>query len=166
MRLFLILVLPIFLFAHKVNLFLDLKDDNLYINSYFANAKPCMNCKFKIESNEKVVFEDILDEKGEYNYKTSLNDLKVIVDAGSGHTVSKKIKLQEQKNEEKIVQTEKITKEIELLLEENRVLKNQINVLEEQLNYFEIFKIVFGLLLIVLIFIILKRVKRVKRVKS
>ena len=162
MRFFLILVLPIFLFAHKVNLFLDLKDDNLYINSYFANAKPCMNCKFKIESNEKVVFEDILDEKGEYNYKTSLNDLKVIVDAGSGHNVSKKIKIQEQKNEEKIVQTEKIDKEIELLLEENRVLKNQINVLEEQLNYFEIFKIVFGLFLIVLIFIILKRVKRVK----
>ena len=162
MRFFLILVLPIFLFAHKVNLFLDLKDDNLYINSYFANAKPCMNCKFKIESNEKVVFEDILDEKGEYNYKTSLNDLKVIVDAGSGHTVSKKIKLQEQKNEEKIIQTEKIDKEIERLLEENRVLKNQINVLEEQLNYFEIFKIVFGLFLIVLIFIILKRVKRVK----
>ena len=162
MRFFLILVLPIFLFAHKVNLFLDLKDDNLYINSYFANAKPCVNCKFKIESNEKVVFEDILDEKGEYNYKTSLNDLKVIVDAGSGHNVSKKIKLQEQKNEEKIVQTEKITKEIELLLEENRVLKNQINVLEEQLNYFEIFKIVFGLFLIVLIFIVLKRVKRVK----
>lgn len=159
MRFFLILVLPIFLFAHKVNLFLDLKDDNLYINSYFANAKPCMNCKFKIESNEKVVFEDILDEKGEYNYKTSLNDLKVIVDAGSGHNVSKKIKLQEQKNEEKTVQAEKIDKEIYKLLEENRVLKNQINVLEEQLNYFEIFKIVFGLLLIVLIFIILKRVK-------
>lgn len=159
MRFFLILVLPIFLFAHKVNLFLDLKDDNLYINSYFANAKPCVNCKFKIESNEKVVFEDILDEKGEYNYKTSLNDLKVIVDAGSGHNISKKIKLQEQKNEEKIVQTEKITKEIDLLLEENRVLKNQINVLEEQLNYFEIFKIVFGLLLIVLIFVVLKRVK-------
>ena len=159
MRFFLILVLPIFLFAHKVNLFLDLKDDNLYINSYFANAKPCMNCKFKIESNEKVVFEDILDEKGEYNYKISLNDLKVIVDAGSGHTVSKKIKLQEQKNEEKTVQAEKIDKEIERLIEENRVLKNQINVLEEQLNYFEIFKIVFGLLLIVLIFIILKRVK-------
>lgn len=162
MRFFLILVLPIFLFAHKVNLFLDLKDNNLYINSYFANAKPCMNCKFKIESNEKLVFEDILDEKGEYNYKTSLNELKVIVDAGSGHNVSKKIKLQEQKNEEKIIQTEKITKEIELLLEENRVLKNQINVLEEQLNYFEIFKIVFGLVLIVLIFIVLKRVKRVK----
>ena len=162
MRFFLILVLPIFLFAHKVNLFLDLKDDNLYINSYFANAKPCMNCKFKIESNEKLVFEDILDEKGEYNYKTSLNDLKVIVDAGSGHTVSKKIKLQEQKNEEKTVQAEKIDKEIERLIEENRVLKNQINVLEEQLNYFEIFKIVFGLFLIVLIFIVLKRVKRVK----
>ena len=162
MKFLLILFLPILLFAHKVNLFLDLKDDNLYIKSYCANAKACVNCKFKIESNEKLVFDDILDEKGEYNYKTSLNELKVIVDAGSGHTVSKKIKIQEQKNEEKTVQAEKIDKEIELLLEENRVLKNQINVLEEQLNYFEIFKIVFGLFLIVLIFIVLKRVKRVK----
>lgn len=107
MRFFLILVLPIFLFAHKVNLFLDLKDDNLYINSYFANAKPCMNCKFKIESNEKVVFEDILDEKGEYNYKTSLNDLKVIVDAGSGHTVMKKIKTCDQKSCQKKIEGEK-----------------------------------------------------------
>ena len=159
MKFLLILFLPILLFAHKVNLFLDLKDDNLYIKSYFANAKACVNCKFKIESNEKLLFEGILDEKGEYNYKTSINDLKVIVDAGNGHTVNKKIRFQEQKDEEKTIQIAKINKEIEGLIEENRALKNQVKVLEEQLNYFEIFKIVFGLLLIVVIFIILKRVK-------
>lgn len=46
------------------------------------------------------------------------------------------------------------------LQEENRQLKNHIKVLEEQLNYFEIFKVIFGLILIALIFIFLKRVKR------
>lgn len=159
MRFFLILVFPIFLFAHKVNLFLDLKDENLYINSYFANAKPCINCKFKIESNQKVIFEDILDENGEYSYKTSINDLKVVIDAGSGHIVSRDIKILNQKSEDNNYETVKIDKKSKELLEENIILKHKIEVLQEQLNYFEIFKIVFGLILIALIFVFIKRVK-------
>ncbi len=151
MRFFLILCLPILLFAHKINLFLDLKDENLYINSYFANAKPCINCKFQIESNNKLLFEDILDKNGEYNYKTSLKELKVIVDAQAGHIVSKEIKNSNENEKQELKDNS--------LLEENRALKHNIEVLEEQLNYFELFKIVFGLLLIVLIFIFIKRVK-------
>ena len=131
---------------------------------YLFTLQNVINKKFIIQKGSSLKwngspYDGTADITAIYPVKTSLNDLKVIVDAGSGHTVSKKIKIQEQKNEEKTVQAEKITKEIKLLLEENRVLKNQINVLEEQLNYFEIFKIVFGLLLIILIFIILKRVK-------
>ncbi len=158
MKFFLILFLPIFLFAHKVNLFLDLKDENLYINSYFANAKPCLNCKFEIKEDDKIVFEAVLDENGEYNYKTNLKNLKVTIDAGSGHIVTKDINIEDSKVEDK----KKIETSNEYntkLLEENRNLKHKIAVLEEQLNYFELFKIVFGLLLIVLIFILIKRVK-------
>ncbi|MDX4062264.1 hypothetical protein ABE179_08740 [Aliarcobacter skirrowii] len=158
MRFFLILFLPIFLFAHKVNLFLDLKDDNLYINSYFGNAKPCKSCKFKIES-DGLVFESRLDENGEYNYKSSNDFFKVTVDAGSSHFVSKDIKVSkkiaEVENKEKIEEDKKIKE----LLEENTFLKNRIEVLETQLNYFEIFKIAFGLILIAFIFLIIKRVK-------
>ena len=99
-------------------------------------------------------------------HRTNCGDCEVLQNSLSGLRKSNYPSLyapsssvREFKNEEKTVQAEKIDKEIYKLLEENRVLKNQINVLEEQLNYFEIFKIVFGLLLIVLIFIILKRVK-------
>ena len=160
MRFYLILILPIFLFAHKVNLFLDLKDENLYISSYFANAKPCINCKFKIEVDSKIVFEDVLDDKGEYNYKTSTNDLKVIIDAGSGHIVKKEIKalnkIPERNQDKNEIEN---SKELDKLIEENSILKHRVTVLEEQLNYFEIFKIVFGLVLIFLIFILIRKFK-------
>ena len=59
----------------------------------------------------------------------------------------------ENKNEETI----KIDKKSEELLQENIALKHKISVLEEQLNYFEIFKIVFGLVLIALIFVFIKK---------
>ncbi|AXK49721.1 hypothetical protein CRU87_03515 [Aliarcobacter trophiarum LMG 25534] len=159
MRFIIILFLPIFLSAHKVNLFLDLKDENLYINSYFANAKPCINCKFKIEVEKEPDFEDILDKNGEYNYKISKNDLKVTIDAGSGHLVSKEIKTSTLIEKDQENSRVKNSKELEQLIEENSILKHRIEVLEEQLNYFEFLKIAFGLFLIFLIFILIKRFK-------
>ncbi|MDX4048755.1 hypothetical protein Q6A75_07390 [Aliarcobacter skirrowii] len=158
MRFFLILFLPIFLFAHKVNLFLDLKDDNLYINSYFGNAKPCKNCKFKIETKDSLVLEDRLNDNGEYIYKGSNEYFKVTVDAGSSHIVTKEIESLKIKNEN-IIEEKIEDKKLKDLIEENIFLKNRIEVLETQLNYFEIFKIAFGLILIAFIFLIIKRVK-------
>ncbi|OCL88179.1 hypothetical protein [Arcobacter porcinus] len=158
MRIFLILVLPIFLFAHKINMYLDIKDDSLYINSYFANAKPCKNCKFKIETKDRLVLEDRLNDNGEYIYKGSNEYFKVTVDAGSSHIVTKEIESLKIKNEN-IIEEKIEDKKLKDLIEENSLLKNKIEVLEEQLNYFEIFKIIFGLILISLIFLIIKRVK-------
>jgi len=57
----LISIIPIFLFAHKINLFLDYENGNLFINSYFANAKGCINCKFEIKDKDgNLIFSDIL----------------------------------------------------------------------------------------------------------
>lgn len=159
MRFLLILLVPIFMFAHKVNLFLDVKDDNLYINSYFGNSKPCKNCKFKIESRDGVIFEDRLDEKGEYSYKSANDFFKVTVDAGSSHFVSKEIKVSKKIIEIENKQNIEQDKKIKDLLEQNTLLQNKIDVLEEQLNYFEIIKVAFGLILIAFIFFIIKRVK-------
>ena len=76
---------------NSLELIIDNKKDTIFVKAcfIFIGYEPATNFLKEL---------DILDEKGEYNYKTSLNDLKVIVDAGSGHNVSKKIKLQEQKN--------------------------------------------------------------------
>ncbi|MBL3521003.1 hypothetical protein H0A43_10980 [Arcobacter lanthieri] len=156
---FFILLFPIILFAHKINLFLDLQDDNLYINSYFANAKPCINCQFKIEDNQNnIIFNGTLDRQGEYNFKTDIKELKVIIDAGAGHIVSKEIK-DDNTTRNSLLSNNDVNFEINILKEENTALKHKIIVLEEQLNYFEIFKVIFGLLLIFLIFLFVKRIK-------
>ncbi len=145
-------------YPHKINLFLDYENGNLFINSYFANAKGCIKCKFEIKDKTgNTIFSDVLDENGEYNYKTDIKELSVTVDAGSGHIVSKDIKEEETKNEDP--KTVNNSDELNKLLEENSHLKNHIKVLEEQLNYFEVFKVIFGLVLIALIFLFLKRVK-------
>lgn len=155
----LIFFIPIFLFAHKVNLFLDYENGNLFINSYFANSKGCIKCKFEIKDRDgKFVFSDVLDENGEYNYKTDIKELYITVDAGNGHLVSKNAKEEKLKKEE--TKETNNSDELNELLEENRNLKNHIKVLEEKLNYFEIFKVIFALFLIVLIFAILKKVKK------
>ena len=49
---------------------------------------------------------------------------------------------------------------LEELLNENRMLKKQIFLLEKKLDYFEVFKLLFGLFLIWAIYQILRRVKR------
>ncbi|RBQ31441.1 hypothetical protein CRU92_06625 [Arcobacter sp. FW59] len=156
---FFILFFPIILLSHKINLFLDLQDNNLYINSYFANAKPCINCQFKIEDNQNnIIFYGTLDRQGEYNFKTELKELKVTIDAGSGHIVSKEIK-NDNSSKNSLLSNSDVNLEINILKEENIALKHKIIVLEEQLNYFEIFKVIFGLVLIFLIFLFLKRIK-------
>lgn len=157
-KILLIFVIPLFLFAHKINLFLDYENGNLFINSYFANAKGCIKCKFEIKDKTgNIIFSDVLDENGEKTYKTDIKELSVTVDAGSGHIVSKDIKEEETKTEER--ETLNNSDELNKLLEENSHLKNHIKVLEEQLNYFEVFKVIFGLVLIALIFLFLKRVR-------
>lgn len=157
-KLICLLVLPLFLFAHKINLFLDYENGNLFISSYFANAKGCTNCAFEIKDKENnLILQDKLDANGEFNYKTHLQELSVFVDAGAGHIVRKTMQevstTQEQKKDAN-------SDEYNKLLEENQALKNHIKVLQEQLNYFELFKVIFGLIIIGLIFLFLKRVKR------
>lgn len=154
----LIVFLPIFLFAHKVNLFLDLENGNLFINSYYSNGKACVNCNFKIEDESgKLIFEDILNKEGEYNYKTDLEKLKVTIDAGAGHQAQQFIEAQKQ--DEKQEELGGDDEELKALKEENRALKVKIKLLEEQLNYFELFKVILGLFAIFLIFFFIKRVK-------
>lgn len=158
LRFLVLLIVPIFLFAHKINLFLDYENGNLFISSYFANAKGCINCKFEIrDKDNNLILSDKLDENGEYNYKTDKSELTVIIDAGAGHSVSKNVTEQINTVEKEI--EDNSNEKMKELIEKNKQLENKIKVLEEQLDYFEIFKVLFGLAIIFLIFLVLKRVK-------
>lgn len=156
MRYFLFLLLPVLLFGHKLNLFLDLEGDNLFINSYFGNGKPCKNCKFMVQTKDGAIYEGKLDEKGEYYYKTTDNYFKVTVDGGSFHIAMQEIeRIADESSANAEIDSEQLTK----LMEENRILQQKIHSLEQKLDYSELFKVMFGLAVIGAIFLLLKRVK-------
>lgn len=155
---FFILFLPLFLFAHKINLFLDLQNDNLYISSYFGNGKPCINCPFVVkDEKDNIVLEDTLNRSGEYNYKTDLKNIVVTVNAGAGHVATQNISADEniEESDNEIVVDDEIAK----LKLENSALKREIELLKHKLDYLEIFKVAFGVLIILAVFLFLKRVK-------
>ncbi len=110
-----ILLLVLFVscsFAHKLNLFVTNENDSLEIYSYFASGAPCKNCKLIIKSDEKTILEDVLNDEGKYNYKPTIKNFEVVVDATSGHIASEKVEvenvkaqdIQEHKKEEKKVE--------------------------------------------------------------
>jgi len=150
---FFILLFPIFLFSQKLDLFLNLQDENLYIDSYFIDLKPCTNCKFLIEDSKNyLIFEGVLDKQGEYNFKTNLKDLKVIVDDNLGHKVLKEVKSYDSLNATLNLKAKNENIKLNILEEENTLLRDKIIDLERKLKYFENFKVIFIALLAVLIF--------------
>lgn len=133
--LFLFFIFLNFLHAHKINLFISQEGENLDIYSYFANGKPCKNCKLFIKHEEKILFEDKLSSEGKYSFKPTNNNIEVLIDAGEGHIAKEKVIIENIKHED--LQTH---------------MKNEED--KKHLN------IVFGLILIFLIFFLLKRFKK------
>lgn len=124
-----------FLHAHKINLFISQEADILNIYSYFANGKPCKNCKLFIKYEEKILFEYKLSSEGKYSFKPTNNNIEVLIDAGEGHIVKEKVIVTNLKHED--LQTH---------------VKN-----EQEKKYLNIF---FGLILILIFFLLLKRFKK------
>ncbi len=136
MKYILLLVLFVsFSFAHKLNLFVTNENDSLEIYSYFASGAPCKNCKLIIKDDEKIIFEDVLNDEGKYNYKPTIKNIEVVVDATSGHIVSEKVEVDNVKIED---------------LKEHKKEENKV----ENIN------ILIALVLIFLIFFLLKRFKK------
>lgn len=132
---FLLVLFVSFSFAHKINLFVTNENDSLEIYSYFASGAPCKNCKLIIKDDEKIIFEDVLNDEGKYNYKPTIKNIEVVVDATSGHIVSEKVEVDNVKIED---------------LKEHKKEENKV----ENIN------ILIALVLIFLIFFLLKRFKK------
>lgn len=158
-----LIVLCIFtssLFAHKLNVFTTFEDNSLFVSAYFANGAGCQNCKVVIKSmDNKILNEGLTNSDGEYEVKLNTNEFQVGVDAGGGHLAFEKV---EGTIEEKpALKTEDSSNdELIKLKDENRKLRSEVKLLKSQLQILEVFKIVFGLLIIFGIFLFLKRIKK------
>lgn len=133
--LFLLTVFINILFAHKVNLFITNENNKVNIYSYFANGKPCVECKLIVKNSSNIILEDSLNSEGKYSFLTKNKSLELIVDAGSGHIAKKDFSLKD-------VNTTNIN-----------------NKIEDEKNS-EFLKIILSLFLIFIIFFILKRFKK------
>ena len=123
------------LFAHKVNLFISNENDTINIYSYFANGKPCKNCKLIIKNNDNIILKDTLDTNGKYNYKAKYQNIEVTIDATGGHIAKENIVVGTLKEED-------------------------IQVHKEKEKVSEYKKIVLGLFILFVFFFLLKRFTR------
>lgn len=159
----LLLSLPIFSFAHKINLFGYYQDKSLYLEAFFANSNPCSECEFKIYKDNIEIYQDRVDSNGKFEKKINLNEpFEVILNASSGHqaklTIFRVDKKELVKKDENI---EKIDNEVirEIISSE---LNKQLELIKIELNRSEsnFEKIIVGLGYILGIFGFLVLLKR------
>lgn len=82
------------LYAHKLNLFLEIEEKKLYVYSYFASGSPCKNCKLEFyDLNNRLLKQVKTNSKGEYYLKDYEKVVDVRVEALGGHGVEKKLDL-------------------------------------------------------------------------
>lgn len=83
-----IFILPVQLFAHKVNIYAYTGDGMVYSESYFADGSKCRNCTVEVfdKKTGKSLLEGKTDENGKFSFKIpSAFSLKLVLRAGTGH---------------------------------------------------------------------------------
>lgn len=153
-----ILLFANFLFAHKLNLFLNQEDNKVYVSSYFASGSFCKNCDISVKDEKGNLLQDgKTDLNGEFVISNLSNEIFVEVKTAEGHGATSSLKIE--KVEEDLKKSVN-SKELEVLKEENGRLKSEIKALKAKESQNELIKMIFALLVIVGIFFILKRIKK------
>lgn len=96
---FLFLFIVVNLYAHKLNLFLDVEEKKLYVYSYFASGSPCKDCKLEFyDLKNKLLKQVKTNSEGEYYLKDYENVVVVKVEALGGHAIERKFNLKQKDN--------------------------------------------------------------------
>lgn len=149
------LFLTSFVYAHKLNLFLEQEQNRVFVSSYFASGAFCKSCKVEVKNRQNEILQiGKTNSNGEFIINKLEPFITVGVDAGSGHLITKSLEIKE------VVNVEKINQELESLRQENQRLKTQIKLLEQKNSMSDTFKMIIALFVIAGIFLFLKRVKK------
>ncbi len=83
-----LLLVNIYAFAHKVNIFYYVEGDTLYTESYFNDGKKSMDSKIEVYDNlGNKITEGLTNQEGIFSFKvpSEKGDLKIILTASMGH---------------------------------------------------------------------------------
>jgi len=87
MRILIVFLLPIFMFAHSLSVTASYEDGELYVESMFGNGDSCKNCPFSIKHNGNEIHKGTLDKNGLFEGMVKLKTpFDVKVDGGMGHS--------------------------------------------------------------------------------
>jgi len=85
---FIIIMINISAFAHKVNVFAYVEGDKVYSESYFNDGKKCVDSKIEVFDNQgNKLLEGLTDKEGEFSFEVPSEDgdLKIVLTASMGH---------------------------------------------------------------------------------
>ena len=86
MRFLILLIVPVFMFAHSISVTSSYEDGELFIESFFGDGTPCSRCEFTILNEKKEVYRDKLLDDGSFEEKVKLQTpFDVHIDGGMGH---------------------------------------------------------------------------------
>ena len=146
------------LFSHKLNIFLNQEENRVYVSSYYASGSFCKDCKVEVSNKQKELIQaGNTNNKGEFIITHLDSLIYVEVEALGGHKVQNSLEVELNKKEEIP------NKELKTLIEENKKLKREIELLKEKNSFSDIFKMIFALLVMAGIFLALKKIKRVEK---
>ncbi len=132
---FILFLMPVYLFSHKLNIFAYYEDSKLNVESFFSDGTQCKNCDVKVfDEKNNLIFSGKLDNKGQITINKKLNNNVVIkVIASMGHENKFLLKLKKNKKSKKEI-VEKKTNSISTKISEEKFKKIIREELEKQLR--------------------------------
>jgi len=96
-KILLFLSFSLLLYAHKVNIFVYVKDKRVYCEGYYSDGRKVKGGVIEVYDKEnRKLLVGKTDEKGIFSFlPKAKKDLKIVLDAGMGHKAEAEIKAEE-----------------------------------------------------------------------
>jgi len=92
MRILMIFLLPVFIYAHSLSVTSSYENNELFIESFYGDGNPCKGCEFVVKKGEKEFYKGNLDNEGVFEEAVKLETpFDVHIDGGMGHWADVKI---------------------------------------------------------------------------
>jgi len=86
MKVVILFLFPIFIYAHSLSVTASYEDRELFIESFYGDGNPCKGCVFRVKKDNEEVFKGNLDNEGVFEQEVKLSTpFDVHINGGMGH---------------------------------------------------------------------------------